>query len=191
MTFEVFRHTLLTGTSDEDLDEVVYSYGQVQVSEWLVLILKNWLDTARLLSHAQQDRILWRIGSNPMFIGWWLEADSKLNFDQKTTLLQASKSVPLAIPSLFKPDEPMENGYFMWWDLLCSGISDEDLASECLEILEALSQHNDNRVQASALHGLGHLQHPRRAQVVDAYIARHPEAGKSEWILACRDGTVM
>ena len=100
-----------------------------------------------------------------------------------------------------------ETGFHMWWDLLeweakrleqaefeangTTTIRDAHLAA--LEVILAI---DDDHCQYCALHGLGHLEHPRRPEVVTAFIERERTAGKLhewslEWLEECRDGTVM
>jgi len=151
---------------------------------------------AKAMTAKDQNALLWRIGGEPMWIGWWLEAKSgfgnDLGLEDQTALVQAAKHVTLAIPSLFAPEEQVENGYFMWWDLLLKRKAMRpELADTCLEILQDLCWHRDERVQGAALHGLGHLKHPGRPAVVDEFVRRHPDAKGDRWILECREGTVM
>lgn len=72
----------------------------------------------------------------------------------------------------------------MWWDSLCydwhcgnrsrsNGGEDllmQDVMFETLERILALSSENS---QAAALHGLGHLHHPKTVEVIDAYLERN------------------
>jgi hypothetical protein len=99
----------------------------------------------------------------------------------------------------------METCFWMWWDILLDGfyiIGDnghfDDDAREIEEaILETLSevlQLDDRRTQKYALHGLGHLRHPKAREVVAEYIEMY--GGKWaeeewEWLESCRTGAVM
>ena len=65
-----------------------------------------------------------------------------------------------------------------------------------LAALESILALDDDHCQYCALHGLGHLEHPRRAEVVTAFIEGERAAGRLdnwrlEWLEECRDGTVM
>ncbi|HWD38628.1 MAG TPA: hypothetical protein VG944_07250 [Fimbriimonas sp.] len=182
---------LVSRNVDEELDEFLCQKGDVQVARWLVEILSNWKHWAAPLSHKDQNTVLWRIGCNPLFLGWNLEPRSKLDYEDQIAIVQAAKEVTLSIPLLFAPDEPMENAYYMWWDLLASDVVDRAIGSAILETLSDLSLHPDVRVQISAIHGLGHLQHPGRPSAVDRYLQFHPELARDTWILQCRSGTVM
>ena len=85
----------------------------------------------------------------------------------------------------------MENGYFMLWHTLASGVDDTEISLLLLQTLSELIAHPDDRVQASAIHGLGHLRHPGRRAVIDWYLKSHPQRATDPWIQQCRDGTVM
>jgi hypothetical protein len=69
-----------------------------------------------------------------------------------------------------------------------------EIQSVMLETLIKILKLDDARCQQYALHGLGHLGHPRVAAIVQEYIDTHsaelaPEG--IEWLNQCRDGTVM
>ena len=193
MEFVEFReYVILTSREDEEvLYEVEWTLGKAQICRWVIDILEEWAEYASGMTHKQQDQVLWRIGSNPMFVGWWLEEGSEIERADQLRLLDAAKGVTLSIPKLYGPGQPMDTAYFMWWDLLISDASNLEISDRCLEILGDLSWHADQRVQCAALHGLGHLSHPRRPAVVDEYIRRHPEAITDSWVQQCREGTVM
>ena len=191
--FDEFKSHLLLLSEDFDdqLDEFVWTNGEPAVSQWVAAILEQWEEIAKDLSRKQQNVLLWRIIGYPLFIGFWLQDNSKLDLPEKFLLLHAAKNVTLSLPQLFEPGEPMENGYYMWWDILAKSNSRHEIASICLDLLADLSLPQDPHVQVAALHGLGHLQHPERPAVVDEFIRRHPEFKDEPWVLQCRNGTVL
>lgn len=174
----------------EELQELTWTHGEARISRWISDLFNDWPTVASSLSYKNQDKLLWRIASNPMFVGWWLNGQS-LSLAEKTALIEGAATVTRSIPSLFGPEEPMEGGYFMLWDLLIDDVTDPEVTQICLEALSELSLHLDDRVQLAALHGLGHLQHPDRPKAVDTYFQFHPELKTSAWHLQCREGTVM
>lgn len=161
------------------------------IAEWLIRCMQDWEENSKGIPSSDLNDIIWRVGGEPLWLGSSFYNHSRLTLDQQSRLLEAAKFVSLSIPALFTPEEPVENGYFMWWDMLAKSIDNPDLAQQCLNILSELSQHADSRVQVVALHGLGHLSAPGREAVVDEYIRRHPEYADNDWILQCRNGTVM
>jgi hypothetical protein len=108
----------------------------------------------------------------------------------------------------------MENCFSMWWDFIASGfweylrwtqkIDEGDVASlnheqralldSMFETLSKILALPDARTQGYALHGLGHLHHPRVITVVQKFLDSNrfrmsPE--EISWIEKCRDGNVM
>ena len=132
-----------------------------RVAVWLVRILTNWEGRVKDLSVEEQNTVIWRIAGEPIWLGFFLGRDSGISFEEQVEILNAAKCVSLAIPKLHALEQPMENGYFMRWDILAKQIATAELAAKCLQILEELSLHPDKRVQYAALHGLGHLGYLR------------------------------
>jgi len=109
----------------------------------------------------------------------------------------------------------MAGCFDMWWDMLAEGFwgrqdafsdqqrdsavaklesEDRQLLDKMFETLSRILNLPDQRTQSFALHGLGHLHHPRVPALIDDYVKREgsnwtPEGLK--WIAECRAGTVM
>lgn len=186
-----FRDLLLSAEDTQnDLNEVVdVVFGdKVAIVEVVTEVCKSWKMIAKSFSQDHQNLCLWRMIGLPLFIG---NVVPEVPVPMRIEFIKAAKEVTLAIPLLTPDEEPMQNGYFMWWDCLAKIFVDKKLKSICLATLSDLLEHEDIRVSYAALHGLGHLQHPDRASVVDAYIRRVPGAADDPWVLECRNGTVM
>lgn len=99
-----------------------------------------------------------------------------------------------------------ENGFFMWWDIVGECVDDYAAAlgpQICrrtkdirLEVLKSILALPDNHCKECALHGLGHLRHEQRPEVVQTFIDEITKTGeiddwRGEWLKDCRDGTVM
>jgi hypothetical protein len=104
---------------------------------------------------------------------------------------------------------------WMWWDHICWNFrfaleyykklpvgdyyhllspNDRALADCMFETILRVLAIGEGRCEYSALHGLGHLNHPRGRAVVENYINDHrasltPDGLK--WLESCRDGNVM
>jgi hypothetical protein len=65
--------------------------------------------------------------------------------------------------------------------------------SALLNVLERLLNHPAPVTQYAALHGLGHLRTKKRIDVIDQYLARHPELepARREYALDARAGTLL
>jgi hypothetical protein len=73
----------------------------------------------------------------------------------------------------------------MWWDSLCydwhcgnrireRGGEDLELQDTYFETLAEVLWIDSDTCQTAALHGLGHLHHPRTKELVERFIAEHP-----------------
>jgi hypothetical protein len=73
----------------------------------------------------------------------------------------------------------------MWWDSLCydwhcgnrireRGGEDLELQDTYFETLAEVLRIDSDTCQTAALHGLGHLHHPRTKELVERFIAEHP-----------------
>jgi hypothetical protein len=99
-----------------------------------------------------------------------------------------------------------ESFYWMWWDIILHTFwqqagenSYSALSPDQKQILEGMYQTllriltlNHRGCQWSALHGLGHLHHPRGPEVVQRYLDVHRDeltGQEVRWIESCRDGT--
>lgn len=104
------------------------------------------------------------------------------------------------------PDDAETSCFYMWWDLVASQVEyavgdgnepNEDqlqVREAIFETLLSILRLGNEYCQVCALHGLGHLAHPRRAEAVQEYLDRRAgrlTSEQVEWIEACRDGTVM
>jgi hypothetical protein len=117
--------------------------------------------------------------------------------------------------------EVMSGCFYMWWDNLCSvfwvnvsarmreeGALEElptasfkDLNQEETQILDTMFETlvqtlnlGEIRCQQAALHGLGHLHHPKVPEIVQHYMDHRAQNWPPEgiqWLRECRDGTVM
>jgi hypothetical protein len=104
---------------------------------------------------------------------------------------------------------PNLTGFYMWWDLLLHGFwtsnkphfpgtykgdsSKLDAESRLMldvmfETLHRILSLPDKESQKSALHGLGHLDHPSVRDEVQQFIDTRESDFKLEWLEQCRDG---
>ena len=107
------------------------------------------------------------------------------------------------------PAPVMENVFDMWWDMLLSSFwsqrdvhrdyarldsNDRAILDAVFETLDAILANDDPRCQRFALHGLGHLHHPRVPERVTRFMQVHAnelEPADVAWLEQCRDGKVM
>jgi hypothetical protein len=101
----------------------------------------------------------------------------------------------------FPADVPLETCFDMWFDLLGDAVTAMRGGSEKNRVTEAAFQTlvqilaiEDARCQHAALHGLGHLPHPKRGATVERWLRQHRgqlSPFDAKWVKQCRDGTVM
>ena len=110
------------------------------------------------------------------------------------------------------PDPEIESGIYMWWDFILHGFwgpsrpviagtyrgdaSKLDAESRLLldglfDTLTQILAIPNWASQQSALHGLGHLYHPRGHDAVQRFIDTNPSGFNLKWLEQCRDCNVM
>lgn len=153
----------------------------------------HWASLAKPHSSKVHDKALWRLKSEPIWVGFYIQ-DSDVPMDERVQMVEALKHITLAIPEVHGPREPMETGYYMLWHTVGKACNASETADACFEVLKELLWNLDERIQYSALHGLGHLNHPSRPALVSEFIQRADSKLSQEertWLQECRDGTVM
>lgn len=163
-----------------------------------------------LYSWGQINQGVWAVLSHP---GGMAEALMRPNapLELRLECVRAMYHVYADAIAHLEPALPMENGFYMWWELIgdCFCLSaghggdrpflpkDADarqMHDTILSTLVRVLQLGEERCASAALHGLGHLHHPDGAGIVQEYIDKRqgslsPE--DLEWLQQCRDGTVM
>jgi hypothetical protein len=161
---------------------------------------------------------------------WFLLGGAGIEVHQYLVCIKSGRSIPMelrleCIHSMYHvfadyvancTVDVMGNGFFMWWDLICSYFwvcaemqrskekvqvqyaeLDEDeraILDEIFFTLKKILAIDECRTQTAALHGLGHCQHPEARQVVQDYIDRYGSESTEKglrWLESCRDGTVQ
>ena len=88
-------------------------------------------------------------------------------------------------------NEPLETSVQMWWDSLCydwncgnreRNRGGEDLLMQdvLFETLSKLLKSDSEICQGAALHGLGHLHHPKTEELIDSYMRERPSLSE-DW----------
>ena len=148
----------------------------------------------------QPEFLLQRFSKGQLEQGFW--AIQGPNLDCSVYGLIFETDLPLAareecIRSMFHlferlfSTEPLDTSVQMWWDSLCydwhCGNRSRERGGEDLQLQDVLFQtlarvlSVDSQIcQRAALHGLGHLHHPRTQELIESYIGEHPSLTK-EW----------
>ena len=165
--------------SDDVLDELTDIEANDRLIPALLDILKNWDELVEGQSSQTAGWLVWKVFGYPFFL-----QHEPLNDDQTRLLVEGCERITLSIPRLHEPEAPMENGFFMLWDLYAEG---NQLA---FDALSRLVNHPDHRVQFAALHGLGH-RGDARIPIIHKFIKKHPDLVDDDFVKQCLDGTVM
>jgi len=101
-------------------------------------------------------------------------------------------------------NEPLDTSVHMWWDSLCNawhrGHRNRERGGEDLELQDIFFQTlskvlaiNSWICQGAALHGLGHLHHPRTKELVNRYLDENPSlnTGQKAYALAAAEFQVL
>lgn len=80
-----------------------------------------------------------------------------------------------AIPGIFRSlfaDRPLEQACYMWWDMLrrFEDAGDPTIVNAMVVALEQILALPARHCQMSALHGLGHLEHPLKAAIIESFV---------------------
>ena len=202
----------LTGLESEQYEEAVHSSPTVVVDHLTKLFSEFGL-IAPKYSLAQLDSGIWGMWGENLRL-YELLWDSSVPLERRVKCIRSMFFVYSDFVSK-STVEVMENCFDMWWDMILYGfwfqsklfkrhvkmgdVSALDTESLLLldvmfEILKQILALPDERTQAYALHGLGHLHHPSVTETVQRFIDDHKTKLTEEglrWIEACRDGTVM
>ena len=113
---------------------------------------------------------------------WYLSGAGRCNdwvWDTKVAWRLRQKCI-LAMVSLFERlfiKEQLHDTCYMWWDFFRNFRKKQDLKVKetMLRAMEQILLSPSEDCRAAALHGLGHLRHPPKAQVIKKFLRSHPE----------------
>ena len=109
---------------------------------------------------------------------------------------------------LFAINPLEDSACYMWWDLVIDGyfetahtswnpliVNDKDapVQQTIFETLCSILKLNSRECQKSALHGLGHLNHPLTEQTIEAYLNEDPivDGELKEYAINCITGEIQ
>lgn len=129
--------------------------------------------------------------------------------------LQALEAMAIPYEDVYRfiAEDFVGSAFFMWWEAVIGcfrGAYDrpavkgdyqaetpEEIAERdaIMDTLERILAIDSLDCQLAACHGLNHLSHPRRAEVVEAFIKTYAADGGDpdtlRWLYTCRDGEAM
>ena len=88
---------------------------------------------------------------------------------------------------------PVENSCFMWWDCLRGFAEDKDLkvADWMFAALSQILEIDSRACRLSALHGLGHIEHKGKKNLIEKFLRQNPDFDDKEYALAAIEGKVL
>jgi hypothetical protein len=178
LALELGDWLLHTEAADEVIEEQFESATD-DLPELLISIIENWNALTISTTPNIASRLIWRIFCSP----FWL-ADGELSAKDWQRVCEAASEITLSIPRIHEPEEPMETGFHMLWDLLSR--SGENL----VPYLAKLILHVDVRVKFAALHGLGH-QSSDRIAVIENHKSELCELFGIKYVTECLKGEVL
>jgi hypothetical protein len=156
-------------------------------------------DAARIVGYYQKlferpEFLLERFSRTQLEEGFWAVHGPNLDcavsqiIDDDELLLSIRKACIRSMTELFRrlfAKDAFDTSVDMWWDSLCydwhcgnrireRGGEDLELQDTYFETLAEVLWIDSDTCQTAALHGLGHLHHPRTKELVDRFIAEHP-----------------
>jgi hypothetical protein len=103
-----------------------------------------------------------------------------------------------AMPAMFREfliDRPLEEACWMWWDMLRTFDDDPDprIVESMVRALAEVLQLPARHCRMSALHGLGHLKHPAKEEIIRTFISasRDLDADLLEYAESATKGAVL
>jgi hypothetical protein len=170
----------------------------VEFGECLLLTeipLQKRLECIRAMYHPFADFLAGHPAEcmeNCFYMWWDFIADNCFSFQDKVQVdwkrLQTRSE---------RSKQPLRETQQLWEQTYRDASVDKRAVLDCtLEVLVQILRIDDIRCQGAALHGLGHLRHPRRAAIVQEYIEKHRHLWSDNtdclrWLRHCRDGVVM
>ncbi len=177
------------------------------VVDYLTKLCREFLEVSKRFTLPQLDQGIWAILGGYYDHGQYLfecsvALEHRINCVRSMYHVYADFVAPSDV-------EVMENCFDIWWDILAGEFwSQYDysydlkrLDNESWQMLSAMFETlikilalDDARAQSYALHGLGHLHHPKVKETVQNYIDAHRSECTDDglkWLQQCRDGEVM
>lgn len=200
-----------TDLEGQEYDEAVPSSPAILVGH-LTELFSKFGQIAPKYSLAQVDQGIWGILGEKLRLYEFVFDDSVPLPDRLECIRSMYYAYSDFAAKLEGKLDPSLSGFFMWWDLVLHGFwapskpfvvgtwkcdaSKLDAESRVVldvmfETLKRILELPNTETQRCALHGLGHLHHPKVRDTVQHYIdANNPELSL-EWLEQCRDGTVQ
>jgi hypothetical protein len=165
---------------------------------------RNFLEVSKGYSYEELNQGLWAVFGAAISCEQYL-FDSTVDLGLRLDCIE-SMYMPFRDVVAHSTMDKYGSFYFMWWDTILhtfwlSQISAQPFSVDTKQIHETMYQTllkilalDNLACQWSALHGLGHLNHPLVRETVQNYLDAHRDkltAEDVQWIEGCRDGRTI
>jgi hypothetical protein len=167
--------------------------GDPRRADWLITYpTRLFLEPEFLVdsfSDKQLRRGFWRLPND------WELRDFIWHRDFPWTLRRACIRAMVPLFDRFFAQKPLGNTCHMWWDLFRYFGDDRDqrVVNEMYLALKKILLMDSIDCQGAALHGLGHIDHPKKTELINRYLRAHPDLDPDHrsYALACIEGKVL
>ncbi|HEY6330223.1 MAG TPA: hypothetical protein VI756_12865 [Blastocatellia bacterium] len=166
-------------------------------AEWLLTYpTRLFLEPDFLVERFSDEQLregLWNLTTN------WELRDSIWDHDLPWPLRRACiRAMVTLFERLFTREplsEPLVDTCKMWWDIFryFGDDPDQKVVNEMCLALKEILQMDSLDCQIGALHGLGHLDHPGKQDLINHYLRSHPDLPEEirSYALASIEGNVL
>ena len=165
---------------------------------------RNFSELSTVYSQKELDQGLWAVFGASISCEQYL-FDSSLDLGLRAACIE-SMYLPFRDVVAHTVIDKHDSFYWMWWDMILhtfwlSQISTKPFSVDAKQIHETMFRTllkilalDHPACQWSALHGLGHLDHPLVRETVQSYLDSHRDELTDEdvrWLDGCRDGRTI
>ena len=162
-------------------------------AEWLVTYPTRLFQEPVFLIDRYSDKQLRRGFWN--LTNRWELTESLWKKDLPWQLRRACIRAMVPLFEKFFIQKPLDNTCHMWWDFFryFGDDPDERIVNEMYLALRKILFIESLDCQGAALHGLGHIEHPKKAALINRYLRRYPDLHPAirSYALASIDGNVL
>lgn len=209
-TYEDWLNFAIHSTDEEHKEVQTNSAEPLVLVEYFTRVCMSLKDLCGFYSWQEIDRLIWNTLCNPFWMGD-IVVGSELSLEPRSICVGAMYEPFASVVAKNSECLHETDGFYMWWDIVCNAFcahhghfedtpffpepeASRRIHDKLLEVLERILRIPDPGTQRCALHGLGHIHHPKSADIVQRFIDKHKRECDEhglKWLYQCRDGTVM
>jgi hypothetical protein len=186
----LFDREIPTGNGKPDpwYYAMTVDFDAVRLCEFYIRLFRHPGFLTEKFSKSQLESGFWAIHGPALQCSvMWIISNTDLPFSLRQECIRSMLDL---FKNLFAA-EPLETSVQMWWDSLCydwecgnrdRGRGGEDLALQdvLFETLANILALDSEICQGAALHGLGHLHHPRTQDLIQRFLEDNPALSQEQ-----------